>query len=79
MARSGILILPTKYLFHTRRPSEWYFPFGLSPTKVYIFLDSPMRATYPPHLILLDLICLMMLGMSTKHEAPDCAGSSILK
>jgi hypothetical protein len=29
---------------------------------LYIFLSSPMRATLPTHLILLDLICLMRLG-----------------
>jgi hypothetical protein len=31
------------------------------PTKtLYTFLSSPMRATYPTHLILLDLICLII-------------------
>jgi hypothetical protein len=29
---------------------------------LYTFLSSPMRTTFPAHLICLDLICLMILG-----------------
>jgi hypothetical protein len=46
------------------------------PTKtLHTFLSSLMRATWPSHLIFLDLICL---AMSTKYEASHCATSSIL-
>jgi hypothetical protein len=38
---------------------------------------SPIRAVYPAHLILLDLIILIILG-DTNHEAPHYEVFSIL-
>jgi hypothetical protein len=58
--------------------SEWSPSLGLSPKTPYTFLPSPMHATRPNHLILLDLICLKYFGISTKYEAPHCATSSSL-
>jgi hypothetical protein len=45
------------------------FPSGF-PTKTwYTSLPSPMRATCPVHLILLDVISLKLFGLSTNYEA----------
>jgi hypothetical protein len=42
------------------------FPSGFPTKTLHNFLSSPMRATYPTHLIHLDLICLMTSGDKQK-------------
>jgi hypothetical protein len=54
------------------------FPSGFLTKTLYTFLSSTMHAMCLGKLILLDLICLMILGMSTNYEAPHCAISSII-
>jgi hypothetical protein len=62
------ILIPSFHL-HLGLPSG-LFPSGF-PTKIfYNFLFSSMRAACSTHLIHLDLICLMILGISTNYEAP---------
>jgi hypothetical protein len=58
-----ILILPT--LLRFALPSG-LFPSGFSTSILYAFLVSPIRATCPVHLILLDLIILITFGEEYK-------------
>jgi hypothetical protein len=42
------------------------FPSGFPNNIIYAFHNSPFRATYPAHLILLELIILIMFGEENK-------------
>jgi hypothetical protein len=59
----SILVLTTH--LHHGLPSG-LFPYGFPTNILYAFLFSPIRATCPAHLILLDLIILITLGEECK-------------
>jgi hypothetical protein len=46
--------------------SSGLFPSGYLTNNLYMFLFSPIRATCPVHLILLDFIILIILGEEYK-------------
>jgi hypothetical protein len=54
-------------------PTSWsssgLFPSGFPPNNLYAFLFSPIRATWPTDLILLDLIILIILGEEYRSQS----------
>ena len=50
----------------TPRSTQWFFPSGFPTKTLYTPLSSPIRATCPSHLILLDFITRTILGEQYK-------------
>jgi hypothetical protein len=58
------ILIPSSHL-RLGHPSG-LFPTGFPTESLYTSFSSTMRATYPAHVILLDLICLMIFGNEYK-------------
>jgi hypothetical protein len=54
------------------------FPSGFPTNNLYTFHFSPIRATCPAHLILLDLLIIFIIGEDNKSAAPRYAVFSVL-